>query len=226
MRRDKRGPGRPPGNTSDATRANILRAARTCFASKGFGVATNRDIAERAGVTPAAIYQYFDSKVALYVAAARETAAEVAADMRVGAAEGENVADALSGIVRRLLVLHEEDPSRGAFLAALPSELQRHPEIARQLTRGPKELDDIMAAVVARGVASGEIDADDAGGVADMFIACMMGLSQHAALHGRSRPGASVFAALLEGRLFSRTQLRVAGARRAPKKPVPTRKRA
>jgi AcrR family transcriptional regulator len=220
MRREKRGPGRPPGSTSDATRASILRAARICFARKGFGVSTNRDIAERAGVTPAAIYQYFDSKVTLYVAAAREAATEVAADMRAGAAEGDSVADALSGMVRRLLALHEKDPSRGAFLAALPGELQRHPEIARQLTRGPKELDEIMAAVVERGVASGEIDADDAGGVADMFIACMMGLSQHAALHGRSRPGAAAFAALLDGRLFTRARLR------ATRKPLPSRKRA
>jgi AcrR family transcriptional regulator len=211
-----------------------LRAARLCFARKGFGVATNRDIADRAGVTTAAIYQYFDSKVTLYVAAARETAAEVAADMRAGAAEGESVADALSGIVRRLLALHEKDPSRGAFLAALPSELQRHPEIARQLVKEPKVLDDIMAAVVERGVMSGEIDADDAGGVADMFIACMMGLSQHAALHGRSRPGANAFAALLEGRLFARVPLRSAraaaagqaGARRAPRKALAARKRA
>lgn len=218
MRRDKRGPGRPPGNTSDATRANILRAARICFARRGFGVATNRDIAERAGVTAAAIYQYFDSKVTLYVAAAREAGAEVAADMRAGAAEGASVSDALSGIVRRLLALHEKDPSRGAFLAALPSELQRHPEIARQLRSGPKELDDIMAAVVARGVASGEIDAADADGVADMFIACMMGLSQHAALHGRSRPGAQAFAALLEGDLFARV-------RSTPKKAAASRRR-
>jgi AcrR family transcriptional regulator len=207
-----------------------LRAARICFARKGFGVATNRDIAERAGVTTAAIYQYFDSKVTLYVAAAREAAIEVAADMRAGAAEGDSVADALSGMVRRLLALHEKDPSRGAFLAALPSELQRHPEIARRLTDGPKELDEIMAALVARGVATGEIEADDAPGVADMFIACMMGLSQHAALHGRSRPGASAFAALLDGRLFTRARLRAAGgqvaARRAPRKALPARKRA
>src|SRR5882672_7605107 len=115
MRRAKRGPGRPPGSTSDSTRASILLSARICFALKGFGVATNREIAERAGVTAAAIYQYFDSKVTLYVTAAREAIADVAAHMRARAVGEDSAAAAMSGMVTNLLLVHERDPSLAAF---------------------------------------------------------------------------------------------------------------
>ena len=67
------------GRTFCARRGSVLRA-------RGSALTTNRDIALIAGITPAAIYQYFDSKVALYVTAALEAVAEVAAHMRTRAA--------------------------------------------------------------------------------------------------------------------------------------------
>jgi AcrR family transcriptional regulator len=204
MRRAKRGPGRPPGSTSDTTRANILRSARICFALKGFGESTNRDIAERAGVTAPAIYQYFDSKVELYVTAAGEAIADVAVHMRAQAASEHGAAAALGAIVISLLGLHEKDPSLAAFLSAVPSELRRHPEIARRFRPDRSDVSEILITLVQRAVAAGELDPADAGRVAEMFIACMLGLSQYAAFHDRGRPVATAFAELLEGRLFKR----------------------
>src|SRR5262245_14790944 len=63
--------GRPPGSTSDETRRRILASACECFGKRGYDITTNRDIGERAGVTAAALYQYFDSKLSLYVAAVK-----------------------------------------------------------------------------------------------------------------------------------------------------------
>src|SRR6185295_14928897 len=67
-----RGPGRPKGATRDVTRARILEAARACFAQRGYGATTNREIADKAALTPAALYQYFDSKLALFMATVRD----------------------------------------------------------------------------------------------------------------------------------------------------------
>ena len=50
----------------------ILRAARTLFAERGFRDTTVREIARRAGVNGAAINYYYDSKEALYVAVFEE----------------------------------------------------------------------------------------------------------------------------------------------------------
>lgn len=46
-------------------REQILDAAMHVFAEKGFARATNKDIAQRAGITPGLIYHYFASKEAL-----------------------------------------------------------------------------------------------------------------------------------------------------------------
>jgi AcrR family transcriptional regulator len=205
------------------TRANILRSARMCFALRGFGVATNREIAERAGVTAAAIYQYFDSKVDLYLAAASEAIDEVAEHMHARAEGGGRIGTALSGIVTSLLALHESDPSLAAFLSEVPSELQRHPEIARGFKPDRSAVVAILSNVIGRAVTAGELDAADAGPTIEMFIACLMGLSQYAALNDRGRPAARAFAELLEGRLFERVA-RVARKAAATTKPRRRRK--
>src|SRR5258706_3664907 len=46
-------------------REQILEAAIRVFAQKGFDRATNKDIANEAGITPGLIYHYFESKQAL-----------------------------------------------------------------------------------------------------------------------------------------------------------------
>lgn len=47
---------------NDKTRARILEAARTLFATKGFDRASVKDIGAKAGITDAALYYYFRSK--------------------------------------------------------------------------------------------------------------------------------------------------------------------
>lgn len=51
---------------NDERRKEIMEAALTVFAQKGFRGATNRDIAQAAGIAPGLIYWYFKSKEALY----------------------------------------------------------------------------------------------------------------------------------------------------------------
>ena len=45
-----------------ARRQQIIDAAYRCFARKGFHQATMRDIYEEAGLSPGAVYHYFESK--------------------------------------------------------------------------------------------------------------------------------------------------------------------
>jgi AcrR family transcriptional regulator len=60
-------PGRRPGPSS--TRSEILAAARTLFAARGYQATTVRDIAADAGVNPALVHHYFGSKEQVFVAA-------------------------------------------------------------------------------------------------------------------------------------------------------------
>lgn len=58
--------GRRPGKQD--TRAAILAAAREAFAERGYDGATIRQIATIAGVDPALVYHYFDTKDQLFAA--------------------------------------------------------------------------------------------------------------------------------------------------------------
>ncbi|MCF6380048.1 TetR family transcriptional regulator [Nocardioides KLBMP 9356] len=59
--------GRRPG--APDTRAEVLAAARTSFAEKGFRGTTIRAVAASAGVDPALVHHYFGTKDDLFVAA-------------------------------------------------------------------------------------------------------------------------------------------------------------
>jgi len=59
--------GRRPGPTT--TPDQILEAARTLFAERGYQGATMRAVADRAGVNAALVHHYFGSKERLFVAA-------------------------------------------------------------------------------------------------------------------------------------------------------------
>ena len=56
----RRGPGRRPGAAD--TRGEILAAARSEFAAKGYDASSVRGIAREAGVDPALVHHYFGTK--------------------------------------------------------------------------------------------------------------------------------------------------------------------
>jgi AcrR family transcriptional regulator len=201
----KRGPGRPPGSSRDATRARILAAARDCFARSGYVGTTNQQIGERAGITAAAIYQYFDSKTALYMATVKDAQEELVPQFRAATAGAKSARDGLGALLLASARLHARDPSLATFLSALPVELRRHEEIASAMAEAPSEVLTIIQEVVERGVRSGEIAEAAAGHVISMFLACTMGLSLYAASIDPDHLGDAVgaFVAMMEGKLFA-----------------------
>ncbi len=58
--------------TVEDRREQILAAAMRAFARKGFTRATNKDIAQEAGITPGLIYHYFENKEAVLKAMIEE----------------------------------------------------------------------------------------------------------------------------------------------------------
>jgi AcrR family transcriptional regulator len=61
-----------------ATRAALLRAARTIFAEQGYAAASTEEIVRRAKVTRGALYHHFEDKRSLFDAVASEVAREIA----------------------------------------------------------------------------------------------------------------------------------------------------
>src|SRR5687768_16641702 len=127
---EKRRQGRPPGSTRDGTRARILQAARESFAKAGYAGTANKQIADRAGITAAAIYQYFDSKADLFMAVVKDAQGELVPQFREAAESAPTVRDAFRALLLASADLHAKDPSLAAFLSALPVELSRNEEVA------------------------------------------------------------------------------------------------
>ena len=61
-----------------ATRAALLKAARTIFAEQGYQAAATEEIVRRAKVTRGALYHHFEDKRALFDAVASDVAREIA----------------------------------------------------------------------------------------------------------------------------------------------------
>jgi AcrR family transcriptional regulator len=64
--------GRPPKSDDPATRDRLLDAAAEACIQVGFDAVTVADVATRAGVTPAAVYNHFADKSSLLYTAGRE----------------------------------------------------------------------------------------------------------------------------------------------------------
>ena len=77
--------GRPVNADGEETRERLLEAAAACCAQTGFDSATMSQIARRAGVTPAAIYNYYGSREDLLYAAGQRGLEAVTAVVPEGA---------------------------------------------------------------------------------------------------------------------------------------------
>ena len=197
--------GRPPGSNSQATRERILHAAWECFAQKGYAGTTNRDIADRAKITSAAIYQYFDSKSDLYVAAVRAAQRELLPDLRTSIQDAPTARAALRNLAQIYATVHERNSSITPFLSALPVEMQRHEEIAQAMMGERSDVLSMIISAVERGVKTGEIQAAKGPGAVAMFVACTMGLSMYASLISPEGVTAAVdaYVRLLDGTLLT-----------------------
>jgi AcrR family transcriptional regulator len=102
--------GRRPA--SQPTRRRIQDAALELFAAKGFYGTGIRDIAERVGVTTAALYYYMGSKDELLVEIMSGSMRGLISVARECLATAEEPAAQLAGLVRAHVVYHALDPLR------------------------------------------------------------------------------------------------------------------
>lgn len=196
--------GRPPGQLSEDTRQAILSAARECFARVGFERATNRDIAAAAGVTAAAMYRYFDSKPELYEAVVRDAMAVIVPRVRRAIAAASSLRGAFRALLQVVGTMDASEQAAARFLAGMPNEMQRHPEVATRVLADPGEIFVAVNELVAAGIRSGEISRDRAQRAVSVLIATLMGLSAYTNTLGPELGSEATqgFIDLLENRLF------------------------
>jgi AcrR family transcriptional regulator len=72
---------------SEATRRQLVTAARALFGARGYAAVGTEEIVRAAGVTRGALYHQFRDKADLFAAVAEEVEAEIAERIAAGAAE-------------------------------------------------------------------------------------------------------------------------------------------
>src|SRR5947207_2753216 len=119
--------GRRPGPSS--SRAAILDAARQRFADSGYAGASLRTIAADAGVDPAVVIHFFDSKEGLF----REAVGWPFDPTLLAARFLEPAPDSMGARLARLFLSAWEDPSARARLQAVLRSALADPERAALL---------------------------------------------------------------------------------------------
>ncbi len=143
---------------ADAT-GRLMLAAADAFAEKGFHATTTRDIAARAGLSPAGVYIHFASKEDLLFELSRQGHA-TARDLLVAAAAGAgSPTEALRAIVGGFSRWHAEHYELGRIVQFEFRHLSaQHREELLTLRR---QIDRIVRDVLRAGVEAGEFDVED-----------------------------------------------------------------
>ena len=171
----------------------------------GYSGARMTAIASAAGITHSSIYQYFASKKALYQAAFEGALAEVLPGYLAAATSENSLRDRLGAILRASARAHESAPLITPFLASLPVEIRRHPDLLSPLQEVGEDLVIALSAMFAEARNAGEISA----AVSDRdlmvgFIGAAMGIGllSYALPDGDMTAAVEVLLAGLDGTLF------------------------
>jgi AcrR family transcriptional regulator len=159
-----------------AKRRKILDGARQVFAEQGFDRATVDQIAARAGVSKATVYNHFQDKQALFVAAV----VELCDDFRAGlercledpAGDPEHVLQSIGEQVMMVSL----SPSTSCLYRQAIAEAQRLPEIGRMVfERATIPVQETVASHLRRWNEVGALRIDDPRSAAIAFVALCQG---------------------------------------------------
>ncbi|EST39762.1 hypothetical protein N566_00185 [Streptomycetaceae bacterium MP113-05] len=151
------------GVTPDAAR-RLLLGAVDAFAERGFHATTTRDIASRAGMSPAALYIHYRTKEELLFQISRVGHERSVAILGEAAAVGGTVADRLGFAVRTFVRWHAEHHTTARVVQYELSALEdaHYAEIVSMRRRTEQVLRELLE----DGVAAGEFTVPDVRGTA------------------------------------------------------------
>lgn len=153
-----------------ARREQILQAARTLFAERGFARTTMADVVTASGLSTGAVYRYFPSKSDLVLAAVAG---------RDGTVDGRFIPETPAGLIARLAgyVSPGEGTAHARFVAQIWGDAAVTPELAEVARDAHQRLEDHLAQLLA-GQQAGHAGAEaQANAVARVALASLIGLA-------------------------------------------------
>lgn len=151
--------------------------ARRCFADHGYEATTNRMLAGEAGITTAAIYHYFDSKLDIYKAVLDEVQERVYQLFAAAERDGDTFVTKLQAVYEVAHDLNRSDATLARFLGSSRIDRMRDPELAEALGASDTRGEGFFEAIVDRGIKTGEVAKRDRAAVISCISAFNVGLT-------------------------------------------------
>jgi AcrR family transcriptional regulator len=198
--------GRPSQRNPGETKTKILSSALQCFTEKGLAATTFAAVGRGAGLTGPAIYQYFDSKGALYAATLEHIYEDLVPNISIALIDNHRFKDRLHQILQLAVNLHERNPAATAFLSSLPVEVRQEPKLKLHLSNRSSTVLSALTQVFDDAKSAGEIStARSTESLTMFFFGSVMGLClyHHASQKVAMREAVEVFFDIIEDRLLT-----------------------
>ncbi len=140
----------------DEKRREILEAAGRCFQRKGFKGSSISEICAEAGISPGHLYHYFAGKDALVVGIAQSHLDALAGRFQKTLAREEPIVDAI--VAEMNWLTPGDGVTKATLLFEVLAESTRSEAIARNLQSHSRSMRELVAKVLQKGQARGEID--------------------------------------------------------------------
>jgi TetR/AcrR family transcriptional repressor of mexJK operon len=151
-------------------RAQILRGAAEAFAADGYQGASMARIAAVAGVSKGTLYNYFDTKAALFTGYVEDECARHLSNVFDGADHDGDPAVVLRGIGRRMLRMLLSDVGLAIYRMVI-AEATKFPDLARGFFEaGPARAIIFMADWLAEETRRGRLSVPDPTFAAEQFV--------------------------------------------------------
>lgn len=150
--------------TTTTARERLINAAIEAFAEKGFGATTTRDIASRAGMSPAAVYVHHDSKESLLFTVSLQGHRRALEVINAAAATSDDPVERLREMVYQFSLWHADNSRVGRIVQWEYHALT--PEHRAEVAVFRRSIEKTMQDALADGVGQGVLDVDDVPGTA------------------------------------------------------------
>ena len=173
-----------PGAVADARRDQMLAAAATLIAERGFGDTRIADVASRVGASPALVIYYFGTRESLLIEALRRSEASFYARTEEMLLTTTKIRGRLETLVEWTLVADEQAALTGdwGLWFDLWAQAFRHPEVKKDRADLDAQWRSLIVRVVRDGIKAGEIGKVDAETFAIMWASLLDGLVVQVAL--------------------------------------------
>jgi AcrR family transcriptional regulator len=165
--------------TLEERKAQILKAALSCFARKGYHHTTMDDIVQEAGLSKGGVYWHFSSKKELFLLLFESIVSDVGNSLSMALASDASATDKLRSTLEMFVTISTAEEFQELFPLMIDvwAQNSQDPDVNEAAVTVYNRFRQPLVQLIEEGVASGEFKAVDAGALASILFALYDGLA-------------------------------------------------